>query len=512
VDFLATVLAATTAVELLSAFIFAFTFVRRPAERDFGVAAIACVAAAVHTVGSALAARATEAAAALIDDRAAWLGLVALLPLLVHFAQVYRGGKPRFAAVAAPYAVGAIFAVLDLRGLLHDPSGAVPRASGILMVSVDSVHRVAPLGPFGSLAYFLVVVAAATVLVFVARAFLAGHREALAVVVGSTVLLATALNDLGVATGLLATGYLVDAGLAAFVLGIVTTPSSRYAAVHRELERSTRELRRRSRELRRSYEDLRVTQEELVKKEQLAVVGELAAVIAHEVRNPLAIIGNAVSGLRKPVISREDHDTLLSILDEENNRLNRLVSDLLRYARPVNVQRQQFSLADLLDRALGLVDRQSKSINVDLKIECDEGRVWGDANLLRQVFDNLVDNAVQAMGTAGTLTVRIRATTEEGVDGLAVDIIDTGEGMDTQVRSRARDPFFTTRPSGTGLGLAIVDRIVDAHGGHFAIDSRSGEGTTVTVFLPHGSPSEPPPRPRTSRAISEPPRSERAAR
>jgi hypothetical protein len=74
-----------------------------------------------------------------------------------------------------------------------------------------------------------------------------------------------------------------------------------------------------------------------------------------------------------------------------------------------------------------------------------------------------------------------------------VDIIDTGEGMDTIVRSRARDPFFTTRPSGTGLGLAIVDRIVDAHGGHFLIESRSGEGTTVTVFLPSGTPSEPPP-------------------
>jgi signal transduction histidine kinase len=512
VDLLTTVLAAAAAVELLSALLFAFTFVRRTSDRDFGIAAIACVAAAVHAVGSALAAHATEAGAALVDDRVAWLGLVAMQALVVHFALVYRGARPRPALLAVPYAVAALFAALDVRGLLHDPTGAVPRASGILVVSVDAVHRVAPLGLFGSLAYGGVVASAATALVVVAKAFLAGHREALAVVVGSTVLIATALNDLGVATGLLATGYLVDAGLAAFVMGLATLPSSRYAAVHRELERRTKELRTRSRELRRSYEDLRVTQEELVKKEQLAVVGELAAVIAHEVRNPLAIIGNAVAGLRKPVISREDHDTLLSILDEENSRLNRLVSDLLRYARPVNIQRQHFSLADLLERALGLVDRNSKSIKAELKVECSEGRVWGDANLLRQVFDNLVDNAVQAMGTAGTLTVRIRAATEDGVDGLAVDIVDTGEGMDTQVRSRARDPFFTTRPSGTGLGLAIVDRIVDAHGGHFAIDSRSGEGTTVTVFLPHGSSSEPPPRPRTTRSVSEPPRAERVAR
>jgi signal transduction histidine kinase len=117
------------------------------------------------------------------------------------------------------------------------------------------------------------------------------------------------------------------------------------------------------------------------------------------------------------------------------------------------------------------------------------------------------------MGSAGALTVRVRVDSEDGVDGLAVDIIDTGEGMDTQVRSRALDPFFTTRPSGTGLGLAIVDRIVDAHGGRLAIDSRTGEGTTVTVFLPHGSPSEPPPAPRSrARVGSEPPGSARATR
>jgi signal transduction histidine kinase len=232
-----------------------------------------------------------------------------------------------------------------------------------------------------------------------------------------------------------------------------------------------------------------------VKKEQLAVVGELAAVIAHEVRNPLAIIGNAVSGLRKATTSREDQETLLTILEEETTRLNRLVTDLLRYARPVNVQRQQINVQDLINRALGLA-RQKKSINLEVKNAVHDARLWGDGNLLRQVFDNLIDNAVQAMGSSGILTISLHTMTDEGKDGIAVEIVDTGEGMDTQVRSRARDPFFTTRPSGTGLGLAIVDRIVDAHGGRFIIDSRSGEGTTVTVFLPYGSSSEPPPRPR----------------
>jgi signal transduction histidine kinase len=511
VDLLATLLAATAAVELFAALLFAITFVRRPCDREYGIAALLCVAAGEHAIGSLLCARAGDAHAALVADRAAWLGLLAALPMAIHFALSYRGVRPSWRMLVGPYLVAAGFVALDVLGMLSNPAG-IPRASGLLVGVADVGHRVAPLAPFGVAAYVAAVIAAGAVLVIVARAYLTGRREALAVVVGTTVLLATIINDVGVASGAFATGYLVDAGLAAFVVGIASTPSARYAAVAYDLERRTKELRTRTRELRRSYEELRAAQEELVKKEQLAVVGELAAVIAHEVRNPLAIIANAVAGLRKQGISREDHDTLLAILDEETSRLNRLVTDLLRYARPVNVQRSHFSLADLLDRALSLKSPDGKSIKTELKIECHEGRIWGDANLLRQVFDNLVDNAVQAMGTAGTLTVRMRAATEDGVDGIAVDIIDTGEGMDTQVRSRARDPFFTTRPSGTGLGLAIVDRIVDAHGGHFAIDSRAGEGTTVTVFLPHGSPSEPPPRSRAPKPASDPPRLVRTAR
>jgi len=504
------VLAATTAVELFAAVLFAATFLRRRADRDYAVAALLCVAATAHSVGSLVCTASSQAAVALIADRLGLLGLIAAMPLAIHFAVALRGTRPSWRVLAVPYGVATLFAAVDAGGLLH--RAETPRAAGLHVGVSDVVHRVAPLAAVGVAAYLAVGIATAAVLVILARTYLGGRREALAMVVGTTLLLATIINDVGVAGGVFSTGYLVDAGLAAFVIGIATTPSARYAVVTRDLERRTRELRTRTRELRRSYEDLRAAQEELVKKEQLAVVGELAAVIAHEVRNPLAIIANAVAGLRKQAITREDHDTLLGILDEETSRLNRLVTDLLRYARPVNVQRSHLSIADLLERTMGLVSTDGKGIKAELRIECHEGRIWGDANLLRQVFDNLVDNAVQAMGTAGTLTVRVRAASEDGLDGLAVDIIDTGEGMDTQVRSRARDPFFTTRPSGTGLGLAIVDRIVDAHGGHLSIDSRTGEGTTVTVFLPHGSSSEPPPRPRAPKPPSDPPRSVPAAR
>jgi C4-dicarboxylate-specific signal transduction histidine kinase len=135
----------------------------------------------------------------------------------------------------------------------------------------------------------LCVAAVAAVLFVLARNYLAGRREALPVVVGAAILLATAINDVGFAANTFATAYLVEMGFVAFALSVTATLGMRYVHVANELERRSHELRTRTRELRRSYEELRAAQEELVKREQLAVIGELAAVIAHEVRNPLAI-------------------------------------------------------------------------------------------------------------------------------------------------------------------------------------------------------------------------------
>ena len=483
-DLLATIGIAAAAVEFFSAALSAIGYLRRPSDGVHGIAAGLCLTAGAHAVGSVAALYATEQPIAIAIDRVAWLGLVIAIPTALRLGLGYAASPPSRRVVAVLYATALVCGVLDVVAARY--------SAGLSATPIPNwASTAASSGSFGIATHVEAVVASVVIVAVAARAYLAGRREALSVVMGATVFSATAVNDLAVAGGVVATGLLVDAGFAAFIAGVMSTDSARLASVSRELERRTQELRTRTSELRRSYEDLRTAQEELVKKEQLAVVGELAAVIAHEVRNPLAIIANAGAGLRKQAISRQDHETLLAILDEETSRLNRLVTDLLRYARPVNVQRSDFSLADVLDRAISLVSKDRRNIKTELKVEGHDGRIWGDSNLLRQVFDNLVVNAVQAMGAVGTLTVRVRAASSEGVHGVAIDIIDTGEGMDTQVRSRARDPFFTTRPSGTGLGLAIVDRIVDAHGGHLAIESRAGEGTTVTVFLPNGSPNEP---------------------
>lgn len=254
----------------------------------------------------------------------------------------------------------------------------------------------------------------------------------------------------------------------------------------REAERRTEELAERL-----QAADLALTSVEsaAIEREQLAAIGELSAMIAHEIRNPLTIIGNAIATLRRRETTPEDRSTLLQILEEEAARLNRFMTDLLSYARPVSLELVPVDVREIVERALGLVPDHA-ALEAELIEPEPVGRVLGDANLLRQVFENLVNNAAQAMGReGGVLTVRILRREENGAAGVDVLVEDTGEGMDTSVRDRALLPFFTTRPSGTGLGLAIVARFVQAHGGKLEIRSAAGKGTTVRVFLPSEEPA-----------------------
>jgi signal transduction histidine kinase len=422
-----------------------------------------------------------------VDHRMASCLGIAAYALLVHFAARATRAADAKRWILAAYATAAPFVVVALAGGLG--------AAGAVVAPTDAALALFLVGP-GRMATTLhaaSTLGAVAATFLLVRAALGGRRDLAGVAGSAGFVVLVSLHDLGVIAGALTTPRLGELGFFAFIF-----PVAAYFILR--TERLVRALETNQGELERSYRSLRETQQELVRKEQLAVVGELAAVVAHEVRNPLAVIANSVAGLRKSTLSKEDQITLLGILDEETSRLNRIVSDLLRFARPVSVQRARVPLSALLERALKIA-RADARIDVETNVEVADVTVWADASLLRQVFDNLFENAVQAMSAEGTLSVGIRARKDdEGRDGVAVEIKDTGEGMDTIVKNRAKDPFFTTRPSGTGLGLAIVDRIVVAHGGHLLIDSRAGEGTTVTVFLPTGAPSD---RPSASSRVAE---------
>jgi signal transduction histidine kinase len=249
-----------------------------------------------------------------------------------------------------------------------------------------------------------------------------------------------------------------------------------------KLLETTSSLAERTLQLEVSYAELELVQSELFKKEQLALVGELAASIAHEVRNPLAIIMNAASGMRRAAVSDGDRDTLLSIVDEEARRLNQLVEELLRFARPIEAARVPASLYDICEQL-----RVACKEGYDVVLEASErvGAVLVDAGLFRLALDNLMANALQAMPQGGRVVLSISSGSfADGEPAAIVAVTDHGVGMAPGELERAKKPFFTTKPRGTGLGLSIAERIVEAHGGELGIESRVGVGTTVRLRLP----------------------------
>jgi signal transduction histidine kinase len=454
------------------------------------------VALAVSTAGQGSAylfAQAPDARAWRMSLTVAQAAGIIAAAVHVHFALRYAGARRRSTFAAGIWGLAILLEALLLRGGWAAFDNVQVTHFQVLGLDVAQAWAAPAVPSFAFLVAVPLMHLAASGLF--GAAYLGGRREALTLFLGAGVLALLATNDGLVLAGRLQGLLVLPLGSAFLIVMMSVGFLLRHAQLRAEFDKQGTQLTERIKQVRRARRTLREMQSELGKREQLAVIGEMAAVIAHEVRNPLAVIANAVASLRREGLSRHDHDVLLSILDEEANRLNRLVSDLLAYARPVNLQRQRVVLGDLAERAAVLAAHRTEA-----KVVFDEssvrGQIWGDSNLLRQVLDNLVENAVQATGGTGNVQISVTAKTKDGVDGFLVSVTDDGEGMDTQVRSRAKDPFFTTRPSGTGLGLAIVNRIVEAHGGELVLQSRAGEGSTVSIFLPVGSESIPPSDPR----------------
>lgn len=467
------------------------------------------LALAIYSVGQVLVLTQTSEADARFATTIEVSGAILANALVVHFALLFAKVRNPLPIVRPIYVAAFALEVANAFGLLlkvTDPR-PVPVKLGPLVVDHLRVQAL----PLGALLCLGGIAASLGTIALLLKAVLAGRRDGIIPVIGAACMTATTIHDALLALGLGGGTWLAAFGNSVFVFSFTGAFLIRSSILSRELTDQSLELKRRSGELMVSYEELREAQRELMRKEQLAAVGELAAVIAHEVRNPLAIISNAVAGLRKPDLAHDDRDTLLTILKEESSRLNRLVGDLLRFARPVNVQRQLISVREVIERTLASSSVRD-ALAVNLKEDGEVHGIWGDPGLLRQVFENLVDNAVQAMGVIANgsngmlrldrtspaavrvsphLTIAIRPSRRDSIDGVHVDVQDTGEGMDAHVRLRAKDPFFTTRPSGTGLGLAIVDRIIEAHDGDLSITSRPGQGTTISVFLPIGAPIPP---------------------
>ncbi|BDV42139.1 sensor histidine kinase [Geotalea uraniireducens] len=261
----------------------------------------------------------------------------------------------------------------------------------------------------------------------------------------------------------------------------------------KERERSA-ELRRTAAGLEESYRQLRLQsekilaiEEQLRRAEKLSTMGELAAVLAHEIRNPLGSIRGTAEILRDDYRPGDRKYEFLEIQIKETERLNRVVEDFLRMARPQPPALGRCAVQEELETIVTLVanDARERQIALELAPPPRPPIIRGDGEKLRQAFLNIIINALQATPAGGRVTI---ATTlvpaGDHPTGCEISIRDSGAGMDAATRMRIFEPFFTTKPNGTGLGLAITRKIVESHGGTLAVASEPGRGTTVTISLP----------------------------
>lgn len=232
-------------------------------------------------------------------------------------------------------------------------------------------------------------------------------------------------------------------------------------------------------------------------RDRLAAVGEMAAVMAHEIKNPLAGIEVLAGLLRRKVPDNAEAQTLVNDIISEAKMANAIVQEVLAFVRPVRLQVDRTSLAEAIDNAIALADGKVSrgSILVDVSLPSDTPMLGADQHQLTQVFCNLLINAYEALEGRGRIEIRARIahTAADGAllpDGhvpvptVQIDIADDGPGMPADVAEKIFNPFFTTKAQGSGLGLAIVRKIVDAHEGRIDMTTADGRGTRFRVTLP----------------------------
>lgn len=233
----------------------------------------------------------------------------------------------------------------------------------------------------------------------------------------------------------------------------------------------------------RDLTEIRRLRREVERTQRLASLGRLAAGIAHEIRNPLSSIKGFAHyfGERYKDVP-QDHETA-QIMVQEVDRLNRVIGELLEFARPMDMNFRKVSLSNLIRNSLRLIEDQAraKDIVITTSLSPRDETAYIDPDRVGQVVLNIYLNAIQAMDGGGMLSVGLTRVNSREV---AVTVSDTGKGIPKQDLHKIFDPYYTTKPSGTGLGLAIVHRIIEAHNGSLRVESDIGKGTIVSFTVP----------------------------
>jgi two-component system sensor histidine kinase HydH len=230
--------------------------------------------------------------------------------------------------------------------------------------------------------------------------------------------------------------------------------------------------------------ELRELQERVSRSERLASLGRLAAGMAHEIRNPLSSIRGFAQYFLKRFSPRDEEREYAAIMVKEVDRLNRVITDLLDFARPQEPHRESQSLSAIADHALEILapDLSARKVSAVRRYQPDLSTLCVDHDQLLRLFINLILNAADAMDAGGVLTIGLDRSASSG--GIVIEVSDTGAGIAPEDREKIFEPFFSRKRKGTGLGLAIVHQIVEAHQGEIRVVSEPAKGTTFRITLP----------------------------
>ncbi len=221
--------------------------------------------------------------------------------------------------------------------------------------------------------------------------------------------------------------------------------------------------------------DLKALESQIRLRENLSSLGEMSAGIAHELRNPMGVIAGHTRILSKK--APEELAGNIDAINREIGMMDRIITDFMSFAHPLNVNRTVFDISSMVEELARTAISEDSKINLSLSF--DRCLIEGDETLLRQVFTNLIQNAIEAMKDRGKLSIDIG----KSASSVIIKIADSGHGISGKIKDKVFLPFYTTKEKGTGLGLAIVHKIVIAHGGDISFDSKP-DGTVFRIILP----------------------------
>jgi two-component system sensor histidine kinase HydH len=232
----------------------------------------------------------------------------------------------------------------------------------------------------------------------------------------------------------------------------------------------------------RDVTEIRQMENEVTRSRHLNSIGSLAAGVAHEIRNPLSSIKGFAVYFKERLSGNKEDEQTADVMIAETERLNRVISQLIEFARPLELKKEKVQFVELVQHTIKLIasDAQKNKISVEIAASTDLPEVEVDPDKIKQVLLNIFLNSLAALKEGGNLKIEL----SPGKDNLTVIISDNGGGIEKMDLLKIYDPYFTSKPAGTGLGLAVVQKIMEAHGGRIDVKSTIGKGTKVFLHFP----------------------------